>query len=300
MTDGDVSLHNTTTKTELLVVDPSHEVSDILAHVLDVCSWNLRCVPDNHSALILVQERRFDVILTSEKTSGSEDIDLLRHIRSIHPHTRMIILTDRGTPEHVAAAMREHAFSYFTWPFSPNALAEMLRLAMTTASWDDGIELLSATPSWIHLFARCDVETADRLVHFLQEVGETLSPSEKQDVSAAFREMLMNAIEHGGHFNPSEYVEISYLRSRRAVSCRIRDPGQGFSLNEIPHAAISNPPDDPFFHLNHRDSQGLRAGGYGVLLARELVDELIYGEKGNEVVLVKYIVPAPDPAIALS
>jgi anti-sigma regulatory factor (Ser/Thr protein kinase) len=34
---------------------------------------------------------------------------------------------------------------------------------------------------------------------------------------------------------------------------------------------------------------GLRPGGYGVLLARQLVDELLYNEKGNEVLLVKYL-----------
>jgi len=33
----------------------------------------------------------------------------------------------------------------------------------------------------------------------------------------------------------------------------------------------------------------MRAGGYGVLMAKELVDELIYNEKGNDVLLIKYL-----------
>jgi hypothetical protein len=73
------------------------------------------------------------------------------------------------------------------------------------------------------------------------------------------------------------------------VLCRIKDPGEGFSLDEIQHAAITNPPDDPTKHLALRDALGLRPGGFGVLMARQLVDELIYGEKGNEVLLVKYL-----------
>jgi anti-sigma regulatory factor (Ser/Thr protein kinase) len=36
----------------------------------------------------------------------------------------------------------------------------------------------------------------------------------------------------------------------------------------------------------------MRPGGFGILLAKKLVDELIYNEKGNEVVLVKYLHPA--------
>jgi anti-sigma regulatory factor (Ser/Thr protein kinase) len=35
----------------------------------------------------------------------------------------------------------------------------------------------------------------------------------------------------------------------------------------------------------------LRPGGYGVLLTRHFVDELMYSEKGNEVLLIKYLAP---------
>ena len=64
--------------------------------------------------------------------------------------------------------------------------------------------------------------------------------------------------------------------------------GETFSLDEIRHAAIANPPDDPIRHQSYRDAKGLRPGGFGVLLTKSLVDEVIYSEKGNEVLLVKY------------
>ena len=44
-------------------------------------------------------------------------------------------------------------------------------------------------------------------------------------------------------------------------------------------------------HMAVREEQGLRAGGFGILLASKLVDELIYGEHGDDVVLVKYLNP---------
>jgi anti-sigma regulatory factor (Ser/Thr protein kinase) len=187
------------------------------------------------------------------------------------------------------AAIRENAFSYLTAPLRRDEFKEMLRVALQAPPWDDGIELVSATPSWIRLSARCEPTTADRLVHFITEISDDLPPGERADLSAAFRELLMNAMEHGGHFDPNEYVEISYLRSDRAVSCRIRDPGEGFSMGAIPHAAVGNPPDSPIAHVEHREAQGLRPGGFGILLTRNLVDELIYNEKGNEVILIKYL-----------
>ena len=38
-----------------------------------------------------------------------------------------------------------------------------------------------------------------------------------------------------------------------------------------------------------REEQGLRPGGFGIMLTRKLVDELIYDERGNDVILVKYL-----------
>ena len=64
--------------------------------------------------------------------------------------------------------------------------------------------------------------------------------------------------------------------------------GAGFRLAAIPHAAVSNPPDDPTSHLEKREAQGMRAGGYGILVARNVVDEMMYSEVGNEVLLIKY------------
>ncbi len=32
---------------------------------------------------------------------------------------------------------------------------------------------------------------------------------------------------------------------------------------------------------------GMRAGGFGMLIARQLVDDVVYSEAGNEVLLIK-------------
>lgn len=276
-----------------LIVDADPQVTTVLDGVFDSDGWAIVHAPDNREALKLAEARAFDLIVTGTKSSGKEDIDLLRKIRRVRPHVRLIILTDESTPTDVITAMRERAFSYFTKPFSASALADIVRHAATEPFWDDGIELLSATPEWISIIARCDTQTADRLVQFFQEVSDLPAP-ERDVVAIAFREMLLNAIEHGGNFDPNQYVEVAYVRTRKSVMCRIKDPGQGFSLEEIHHAAVNNPSYDPIRHVLFREAQGLRPGGYGVLLARHVVDELMYSEKGNEVLLIKYLSPKAE------
>ncbi|MCI0352693.1 MAG: ATP-binding protein [Acidobacteriales bacterium] len=278
-----------------LVVNADPEIESLLKSVLPGSEWRILDAPSNVEVLRLVENRPFDLIITSDDTSAKEDVELLRKIRKVRPHTRLIILANESTPADVIASMREHAFSYFSKPFSLDSFAEMVRLAADGPCWDDGIEVIAATPAWIRLAIRCERSTADRLLQFLHEIADLPEP-ERSQVAMAFREILLNAFEHGCSFDPKHYVEISYVRTSRMVGCRVRDPGEGFGLDEICHAAIANSPEDPLRHQAHRDALGLRPGGLGVLMAKGLVDDLIYSEDGNDVLLIKYLDPQPAAA----
>lgn len=270
----------------VLIVGSNVELFRQIATTLP--GWNIERAGNNLDALGMVECHGFDLVITGENTSGAADVELLRKIRRVRPHLRLVILTSESTPSDVITSIREGAFSYFSTPFSSASFGEMIRLAAEAPCWDDGIDVISATPAWIQLVARCDRHTADRLLQFFHEIIN-LPDVEKDQVAMAFREMLLNAMEHGAHFDATEYVEISYLNARHAVMCRVKDPGKGFSLEEIKHAAICNPPDQPLLHQTYREAVGLRAGGFGVLMTRHLVDEVIYNERGNDVVLIKYL-----------
>ena len=281
----------------VLVVDSSPRVNVMLTRVLTAEGWNIQRAVDNKTVLSLVRDCPFDLIITGQKTCGKKDVALLREIRSVRPHVRMIILTDESTPAEVIEAVRTGVFSYFCPPYTRGGLADMVHLAMTQPAWDDGIEIVSATPNWVRLIVRCDLATADRLVQFLR-AGSTLPEGEKADVIYAFHEILLNAMEHGAHFDPSQYVEVAFLRGRQVMICRVKDPGQGFSLEEIRHASFNSLPGDFFSHLAVREEQGLRPGGFGVMLAKKLVDEVVYSEKGNDVLLIKHLPPSQQKAVS--
>jgi anti-sigma regulatory factor (Ser/Thr protein kinase) len=111
----------------------------------------------------------------------------------------------------------------------------------------------------------------------------------REEMMQAFREILLNAMEHGAAFNPEQVVEVSAIRTARSMVFYVRDPGAGFRRESLSHAVIANPADDPAAHIMQREAEGMRPGGYGLLLAGGIVDELIYSEIGNEVLLIKYV-----------
>ena len=135
----------------------------------------------------------------------------------------------------------------------------------------------------------CQLEIADRIESFVHGLTIKFSEEIRESVGRAFRELLMNAIEWGGQLDASRKVRIACLRSDKMLLYRIQDPGPGFQPERLPHAAVSNEPGDPFAHMASRSEKGLRPGGFGLLMTRSFVDELIYNESHNEVVFIKYL-----------
>jgi anti-sigma regulatory factor (Ser/Thr protein kinase) len=107
--------------------------------------------------------------------------------------------------------------------------------------------------------------------------------------SLAADELLGNSIEHGARADATATINFTLLRTSRLIVFHIGDPGSGFSFDTMAHAAISNPPKEPLRHARYRAEAGMRPGGFGIMLVKQIADELLYSETGNEVVLIKYL-----------
>ena len=273
---------------QVLVCGCDEQIASRVSAVLSDCSIERASCDDD--VLEAIRCRPVDLILTAREKPAKLAIELLRRINQAgaEPKPGVIILTTESSREDVISAMRLRAFSYFSKPYFEAAFDDILRHATSGADWEDSIQVSSGTTAWLRVIARCEVATADRLIQFMNEVSD-LSGKERESMGFALKEIVANAMEYGGKFNRERLVEVSYVRGKHMILYRIRDPGEGFSLEELTHAAISNPPEEPVRHLEVRESMGIRPGGFGVLMARKLVDDLIYSEQGNDVLLIKYL-----------
>jgi anti-sigma regulatory factor (Ser/Thr protein kinase) len=231
----------------------------------------------------------FSVIITSTEGVIEEALALIQEMRLIRPNLKCIVLAPYSTPDEVIAALRARVFGCFTPPFEAHSIFCVALNAATGNESNEDIEVLSARPGWIAVRVNCRLATAERLMSFAREFAAQLPETARQEIMVALREILMNAMEHGAKFNPDQVVEVNAIRTARTMTFRVRDPGAGFRKEAITHAAYANPPGDLTAHTLQRRQQGMRAGGYGMLLAAGTVDELIYNETGNEVILIKYL-----------
>ena len=124
---------------------------------------------------------------------------------------------------------------------------------------------------------------------FARELTSQLPEDAQEEMLNGLREILLNAMEHGAAFNAEQMVEVTGIQTARSIVFYVRDPGAGFRRESLSHAAVANPAHDPVAHILKREEEGMRPGGYGLLLASGAVDELLYNEVGNQVLLIKYL-----------
>jgi serine/threonine-protein kinase RsbW len=114
---------------------------------------------------------------------------------------------------------------------------------------------------------------------WLVELAALFSIVEMDDphLAISLDEAITNAIRHGNKYDKQKTVYICAEISAEAARFTVRDEGDGFDP-----AALPNPLDPDNL---------LKPSGRGIFLMRQLMDEVKYNERGNEVTLTKFPTP---------
>jgi DNA-binding response OmpR family regulator len=278
----------------ILVVDDDPEIQDLVSFALKHEGYTVRQALNARAGLEIIEQEKIDLALLDVMMPEMDGLEMLSRLRAHHKELRVIVMTALSAPEAGLSALRDHASDFLTKPFDLTQLLSSIKSVLDLAPRDIQIEVLSARPEWIELRVPCDIAAIAPLERLMSQLKTDLPQLTRETVTYAFREMLRNAIEHGGKSDPTQFVEVGYLRSPRIILYRIKDPGDGFTIESLYRgegaiAAFLNPDNDPLQHARVREEEGLRPGGFGILIARDMVDEMIYNEKHNEVILIKYL-----------
>ena len=272
----------------ILVADDDRTVRDWLAGILRAEKFHVATAADGQSTLRKIRNSKFDLVLLDIRMPKVSGLDVLASFRGKKKSPKFIVITSDDSPQTLLAAIRENAHQYIAKPISQDALVSLVHQTLGKKDHPPEIEVISARPEWVELSLPCSLEVAERLEGFMSHLDAGLPEEVRIAVGQAFHELLMNAIEWGGKLDPRRRVRISYLRAKRMVMYRIADPGPGFKLAELDHAAIAYG-EEPMMHGDVRAEKGLRPGGFGLVMVKASVDELLYNEAQNEVVFVKYL-----------
>jgi CheY-like chemotaxis protein len=246
---------------KILVVDDDQSTRHVLRRVLSGAGFSTTVAKDGVDGLKALKSKRFDLLLLDVWMPRMNGLEMLGKLPAKKTRPRVVVMTSDEAPQTLLEAVRKQAFKYVHKPVEAIALLQTVREVLAAADLPP-IEVISARPEWVELVVPCTREAAERIQTVMAQLATKLPADLRDTIAYAFRELLLY---------------------------RIADPGHGFKIDELPHAAIGHPPDDPIGHMMVREEKGIRPGGFGLLMVRNSVDELIYNETRNEVVFVKYL-----------
>ncbi len=273
----------------LLVIDDDPQVLSFVSTALH--DYDIETAATGEEALELYRARPFDAVICDLVLPGMGGFEVIRGVRAIDPDARILVMTGYDRQEKMIASLRQNIVDFLPKPFDGGELRAAM--ANVLASEQD-IEVISAMPQWIELRIPASFQVVSRLGRFFDNLHAEIDAHTRDSISTAFRELLNNAIEHGCGGDAQRRVYICYLRLSEVILYRITDPGGGFRKEDLAHAAISNPQENPVAHLAYREKAGMRPGGFGILCIEGIADELIYNEKGNEVIFARYLRPRKE------
>ncbi|QEH35510.1 Transcriptional regulatory protein BaeR [Aquisphaera giovannonii] len=273
----------------VLIVDDERDTNDILASLVRARDFEPIQVYSGERVLAAVAERRPDVILLDLMLPDMDGFAVCDKLKR-HRETNLIpvvMVTALHDDDHRLSGVRVGANGYLRKPFSP---AELYAAIDSALKWHDEHQT-RGTQGEINFDIRSELTYLQQAQDMLADMFAHTPLTERQvkDLKQAIMEMGGNAIEWGHNKNAELVLRITYRIDAEKITLIIEDQGPGFDPGNIPHAASD---EDPIGHIEIRNEMGKREGGFGIMLAKGLVDEFHYNKKGNEVTLIKRFIPA--------
>jgi CheY-like chemotaxis protein len=282
------------TSQAVLVVDDEAPMRAFLEKLLSSRGYAVTAVADGQAALAELDRRPWDVMALDLRLPGLSGKEILARARAGHPGVAVIVMTAYPSEESVVECMGQGAVRFLIKPFTAGeflrAVSGATQDGRAAAAAGASLTVKSGFRDWVELTAPSRQEYLARLENFVDALYDTrLGASEKEDIKIAVSELVANAMEWGNKSDQSRRVIVSYCLFPEEIVFKIEDEGEGFSP-----AGVPDPVGNPVTHLLERLRQGKRVGGYGLHIARKVMDKVVYNEKGNVVILSKRLAGSAD------
>jgi CheY-like chemotaxis protein len=289
---------------KILVVDDNEMDRQFAANLLTKqMGATVLTASDGQQAMELIHAELPSLVLTDLQMPHLDGLALVQEIRRHHANIPTVLMTAYGSEEVAFTALQHGAASYVAKKKLALRLTDTVRnvLALSRASGDQKPLRSNWLRSAFEFSLENDASTIPSLVNHLQQYAASIRPIDETEqirVAIALHEALRNAMHHGNLELSSElrqqgddtyYEEAARRRTQEPYANRrvyfraeetahesrylVRDEGEGFDVTAMES--------DPTELVNLESPSGR-----GLFLIRTFMDEVVFNERGNEVVLI--------------
>ena len=290
----------------VLVVDDSAVDRKIVGGILDADNFiETDYALNGREGLEKVDQRAPQLILTDMVMPEMDGLTFVRKLQQQRPSVPIVLMTAHGTGSTAIEALHAGAASFIPKAQLPDRLLPTIRRLLGMNREEANLQRLVEYQKYIHYTFQLANKTKliDSVIGLVQRATSSIHlgrSCERLQMGIAIEQALLNAIYHGNlGLTPYEIQEARkdgnvhrLVRERAAepvyqdrkvhldiqiwpdeARIVVRDEGNGFDTSIVPTA---NDPGE----LESQECQGLT-------LMTNLMDEVIFNDRGNEVVMIK-------------
>lgn len=253
---------------KILIIDDHDDLATSLAEVFSHIGHDVKILENRDDAMAIDTIEDFDLVIT--------DLDV----------PASVTVTKKGAvclPDLPKAKAGEHikAFKLCATNFRREEFdeEELKNFVATVLDYKIRFVDKSEFVETLHENIEFELPSAISLMHIVLEYlikrVEKLGvcKPDQSNLFVALDEAFVNAVKHGNKFDPSKLVRITAEVSKAEAKFTVEDEGDGFDVNSIP---------DPL------DPENLfKTSGRGVLLMYNIMDEVMYNDRGNRLTMIK-------------
>ncbi len=262
----------------ILVVDDMELVRDVLGNFLTRKGYRVTVAENGNQALQLFNQESFDLVLSDVRMPGLDGLQLLKAVKDRDPRVPVILISGHNDDvKTVVEALKAGADNFITKPLQMDELGHVVNRSLelrclparASREWHDIYqETYFKVPSVSELICEVVYQIS------LSAVAVGFAKRDlDNNLRLALTEGITNAMEHGNGWDPQKSVEIRSHITPHLLEVSIQDQGEGFDFSDLP---------DPTDEANL-----LQERGRGIFLMRAIMDEVIYVEPGNLLLLRK-------------
>ncbi|MEJ5264093.1 MAG: sigma-54 dependent transcriptional regulator [Bacteroidales bacterium] len=114
----------------ILVVDDERSIRNTLKDVLEYEKHTVELAEDGMSALQLIQQKEFDLVLCDIKMPQMDGTELLEKIMQVSPDTQVVMISGHGNIETAVESIKKGAFDFIEKPLDLNRLLVTIKNAL--------------------------------------------------------------------------------------------------------------------------------------------------------------------------
>lgn len=263
-------------KRRILIVDANMELRTLLSEVLTELGHEVVATGNRDEALAREDLEDFDLVISDLTDDAEGGVQILSELKRKKLLVPVVVSSEEAQQHGVIKAFKMGAANYLRRPYDD---AELRIIVEKTLGYKlrfvEDIKVLPFVHEKIEFELPSDLTLMNGVLHYLHERVAQLGliNPERSNLFIALDEAFVNAVKHGNKYDAKKLVRISADLSAKEARFTIEDEGEGFKVNEIP---------DPLDPANL-----FKTSGRGVLLIYNIMDEVMYNERGNRLTMIK-------------